>query len=57
MKKAFGIISVTIMAVAVGMLIFFSLRQGNRQDWDVCYEMANRHIEWSGAGYDGIYAR
>ena len=55
-KKTFRI-RLAIMAAIIGALIFLNVKQDSRQDWDVCYEMANRNIEWTGAGYSGIYGR
>ena len=55
-KKTFRI-SAGIMAVIIGALIFLNIKQDSRQDWDACFEMANARIEWTGAGYNGIYGR
>ena len=55
-KRTFRI-SVGILAVIIGALVFLNVQQDNRRDWDACYEMANARIEWTGAGYSGIYAR
>lgn len=55
-KKTFRI-SLAIMAVIIGALIFLNVKQDGRHDWDVCYDMPNQHIEWTGAGYSGIYGR
>lgn len=55
-KKTFRI-SLAVMAVIIGALIFLNVKQDSRQDWDVCYDMPNQYIEWTGAGYSGIYGR
>ena len=55
-EKAFRI-SIGILAVILGMLVFFSIRVPEDKSWDVCYEMVNRNVEWSGAGYNGINDR
>ena len=39
-----------ILAVAVGVVWNMMEAAGAEKDWDVCYEMANQHIEWSWAG-------
>ena len=55
-KKNFRI-SLAIMTVIIGALVFLNVRQAQSHDWDVCYEMANRNIQWSGAGYNGVYGK
>ena len=55
-KKTFRI-SAGILAVIIGALIFLNIKQDSRRDWDFCYEIANARIEWTGAGYNGIYGR
>ena len=39
-----------IMAVVLAALIFLNVREDSRKTWDVCYEMTNKRIEWTGAG-------
>ena len=48
---AMGILAAVIMVLA-GAIIRMD-RQGPA--WDVSYPMADARIEWSGAGYNGIY--
>lgn len=55
-EKTFRI-SIGILAAILGMLVFFSIRVQEDKNWDVCYEMVNRHVEWTGAGYNGINDR
>ena len=55
-RKSF-VITLSVLLVIIGTLIFLNVKQDNRQDWDVCYEMANKNIAWTGAGYSGIYGR
>ena len=55
-KRTFRI-SMCIMAVIIGALIGMNVAQENRKTWDVEYEMANKRIVWSGAGYNGINGR
>ncbi len=46
-----------IILAAIAVLIFFEIRMQREPAWTVCYEMTNKHIEWTGAGYNGIYGR
>lgn len=55
-KKSFRIM-LGIMTVIIGTLVYMNIQQDNRKDWDVCYEVANRNITWTGAGYSGINGR
>ena len=55
-EKTFRI-SMGILAVILGMLVFFSIRVPEDKNWDVCFEMVNRNVEWTGAGYNGINDR
>ena len=55
-EKTFRI-SMGILAVILGMLVFFSIRETEDKNWDVCFEMVNRNVEWTGAGYNGINDR
>lgn len=55
-EKTFKI-SIGILAVILGMLVFFSIRVPENKSWDVCFEMVNRNVEWTGAGYNGINDR
>ena len=51
-KRCFRI-SACVVAAALAALIWANVSLDRRQTWDVCYEMANRRIEWTGAGYAG----
>ena len=53
-RKTFIILFV-ILWVAIGALIGMTIARENEYTWTTCYEMVNKHIEWSGAGYNGIY--
>lgn len=55
-RKTFRI-SMGILAAVLGVLIFLNIRMETEQTWDVSYEMVNRNVEWTGAGYSGIYER
>lgn len=46
-----------IILAAIAVLIFFEIRMQREPAWAVCYEMTNKHIEWTGAGYNGIYGK
>lgn len=51
-------ISMSIMTVVLGMLIFLnSWEAGREPECDVSYPMVNQRITWTGAGYSGIYGR
>lgn len=54
--KTFKIL-ISVLAVVIGILVWANIEQDNRKDWDVCYTMANQNVEWTGAGYSGIYGR
>lgn len=43
--------------IAMGVLIWKREAEARREDWAHSIPMANQRIEWSGAGYDGIYGR
>ena len=55
-RKTFRI-SAGILAAVLGVLIFLNIQMETKQTWDVSYEMVNRNVEWTGAGYSGIYER
>ena len=55
-RKRFGII-ISALAVVIGVLIWANVEQDSRKEWDVCYQMVNQRVEWTGAGYSGIYGR
>lgn len=55
-KKAFQIWA-GILAVVISTLIWANASMHRGPEPDAIYEMANRNIEWTGAGYDGIYGR
>ena len=44
------------MAVIIA-LAWWAISDAETKTWDVCYPMANQRIEWTGAGYSGIYGR
>ena len=54
--KTFKIL-ISMLVVVIGILVWANIEQDNRKDWDVCYPMANQNVEWTGAGYNGIYGR
>ena len=53
-KRAFRI-SAAILACVIAALVWANISVRTRTPWDVEYEMVNSRIEWSGAGYNGIY--
>ena len=50
-------ISAIILAAVIAALAWLNISVKPRTPWDTCHEMANSRIEWSGAGYNGIYGR
>ena len=56
-KRTFRV-CMSILAVVITGLIWLNIKQETeKQTWDVCYEMTNKRIEWTGAGYSGINRR
>ena len=55
-RKSFVIVFSVLMALIVA-LAWWAISDAETKTWDVCYPMANQHIEWTGAGYSGIYGR
>lgn len=55
-KKTF-IILISALAIAISAMIWVIIKQDDRSEWNVCYPMTNRNVEWTGAGYSGIYRR
>ena len=41
--------------IALGILIWKSEAEARRKAWENSIPMANQCIEWSGAGYNGVY--
>ena len=46
-----------ILAVLIGGLIWLNVSATGGTEPDAVYPMVNRGIEWTGAGYSGIYGR
>ena len=55
-RKSFVIVFSVLMALIIA-LDWWAIRDAETKTWDVCYQMANQRIEWTGAGYSGIYGR
>lgn len=55
-KRTFRIWAAVLSAV-IAALVWLNVGAERKETWDVCYEMVNARIEWTGAGYDGIWAR
>lgn len=55
-KKSFRI-ALGIMTVIIGALVWMNCNVKRAPEPDAVYPMANARIEWSGAGYSGIYGR
>ena len=51
MKK----IAVVILAAVIAALVWLNVSAEKGPEPDLILPMANAHIEWSGAGYSGIY--
>ena len=52
-----ALVAVILVSVAVGLYVVSGYFFGRAMTTaaDVVYEMANRNITWTGAGYSGIY--
>ena len=50
-------ISMSIMTVVLGMLIFLNIWVEREPETDVSFPMVNQRITWEGSGYNGIYGR
>jgi len=50
-------ISMSIMAVVLGMLVYLNIWVEREPEPDVSFPMVNQNITWEGAGYNGIYGR
>lgn len=46
-----------ILAVIIAALVWLNVNVKAGVEPDVVYPMVNARIEWSGAGYSGIYGR
>jgi hypothetical protein len=46
-RKTFRILF-SILAAVIIALIVMNISLDNEKTWDVCYEMANKHIEYRG---------
>ena len=55
-RKRFFII-IGILAVIIATFLWATFSRAAGAPWDVSYRMTNSGIEWTGAGYSGIYAR
>jgi len=55
-KSVTWILIILIAAVAAALVgSFFIVRAESGQEAEFVFPMANANIEWSGAGYNGIY--
>jgi len=48
-RKTFRI-SISVIAAVILALIGMNIALDSEKTWDVCYDMANRGIEWTWAG-------
>ena len=55
-RKSFVIVFSVLMALIIA-LAWWAISDAETKTWNVRYTMANQHIEWTGAGYSGIYGR
>ena len=46
-----------ILAVVIAALVWLKLGVQRGVEPDVVYPMVNARIEWSGAGYSGVYGK
>lgn len=52
-RKTFCICMAVILAVFAGLMWWAFSDADTEETWDASYEMTNRRIEWTGAGYGG----
>ena len=57
MEKRTFCVLLSIISTVIALLIWLNISVRPATPYDAVYEMANQKIEWSGAGYSGIYAR
>lgn len=51
-------VTLSILAAVIMILTAAIIRQDRqRETWDISIRMANAGIEWTGAGYNGIYRK
>ena len=55
-KKTFRI-CMSIMVLVIAALVWLNCTAEKGPEPDTVYQMVNARIEWSGAGYSGIYGR
>jgi len=55
-RKTFWI-TLSILIVVIGVLLYMDFGIEKEPKCDAVYPMANQHITWEGAGYNGIYGR
>ena len=48
-KRRYMITFIVILLAIIGGMAWRAC-EAEKPDWDVCYEMCNKHIEWSWAG-------
>ena len=53
-RKGF-VITLSILAAAIGAMVCAITGSTNRQDWDVSYGMANAHISWQQTYHAGSW--
>ena len=46
-----------IVAVTIGAIAMIQSAQADNRSFAIEYPMTNQHIEWSGAGYNGIWRK
>ena len=51
------IIVVALALAVIGMGAAVYAAEQTPEDWDTEYPMVNRNVEWSGAGYNGIWGK
>lgn len=56
-RRTFWITLSVLLAIMAAMIWLNAEKANKTEGWAVEYEMVNRNIEWTGAGYNGIYER
>ena len=46
-----------IAEIVIGINFYLEDKAARDAAWEMSYPMANQHIEWTGAGYQGVSGR
>ena len=51
--KDIAVAGIIIVEIVIGINFYLEDRAARNKAWAMSYPMANQHIEWTGAGYQG----